>query len=714
MDRSGGLPCTNWLLTLEERDEHQYVEDDYVFIRERLPGSTWIGQIVHVQQTQPALDAKSPDHSIESGSQAGKTYHIAVILQESGGSFIVATSGPSMSGFTTEKATPTEISRLTPIDQLAFTTRIAKIAQLITSGRDKLKGFAHKLLREPWLREQLQETHHFGTLANTPNVLPIGQTLSRLDYVTLHCALLLDAKIGWPGAGLSSETSVAFKSKKLSGLEVCQAWTILANSGHLFGTFASERALLFQIDRDSKLRREIISRIGEHDANLRTECERRLQQSNLHQIFYVLAVWRACTRFDGEKLKTTLHLLRLFLCNQEEQQTRRLLWIFKFTRQVAYNIIHTCTYSGIRIDPLLSTNLQGLATLGPIIFDEYANEDIPISRLMDACDAYHAESTFASAEAASAVLAHIRSFKRWWGPHAEHDNSSKLDQLFKQPIDWPVTSAEELRHFLRLRLLGESTAWLPCVRSWWRADPEVWAESNFIITPSPRRSGLICDIYTGPNGLATRTAAHIATLLAQQCADSWTIDPPRETERNLWRSVALFGAQIFESILREGLSLRIDPVQAHGGHSGYAILVHDFERGRSRLVKLKGALMDEERAREIDALIEVSEKLVEHDKPWLLFLGRTKIVDANGRDTAEIDGLWAQFFEDRIQWTVAETKVVAQHGVTNQLQQKVLSCISVPVGEVEPGRIPGYKYAVASFAVRGNIEIRGGGVKVRT
>jgi len=687
-------PSLRWFISARVTGDNQppLKVSDYVRLDEPSSGRMWLGEVMFASVAPPPADPGDGGDSL--------TVDVVLLPELREGRCHIGSTGARTGELFARRASTEETSFIQNMTEVARLPLIANLARMRASAEGKVKGFARTLLDQPWIRDQLQKTYHFGSLVGTPALEPIGRLLSRYDYVVLHCALVLDAKLKWPGAGLSSVTEVTYgiEKKPLTGLEVCQSWAILLNLGHLFGTFGSERALFWQLEADRDLRRKILARIGSFNSQqLQRHCEQELYQSDLHHLFYVLAAWRICDATPAIR-ETGLNLIRMFLGEQRDQYMRRLRWIFKFSRQIAYNAIHSCMSGGVSTDVLLQRSITELPARDPIIFDDHTDEDIPLASLLNACDAYHGDATFVSAEAASSVLTHIRAFKKWWNLHGDQGdtNVQRLERLFLRPDDWPVITEGDLRHFVRLRLIGEHTEWLAHVRSWYGDDR--WGTANFLISPSPGQRGLICDVYAGSDGLSVNTICHMAKLLADDSKISWRTDHPTEVERKLWRSVAHFGARLFEDALREGFHLRLDPVNAKDGPSNYAILAPDFETGRARLIKpmlpIRG---DGDRARELDAMIDVSEKLITSNRPWLVFLARTKIV-GEGRAVADIDGLCAQFFDDHIEWTVLEFKVPGQGGAAGQLKEKTLACVRYEYDE--PQREDGTHYKCAYSKIR--------------
>ncbi|WP_438017245.1 hypothetical protein WMF18_41795 [Sorangium sp. So ce315] len=610
------------------------------------------------------------------------------------------------SGAIARKVSRTENPISASADSLVLAARLSRIGELRSHGNANIKGFAQELFHDASVAAQLRNIPHFGCLSTMESLQPLGSILSRHDYVAIHCALLFDAKLHWPGIGLSSPIS---KGSQISGLVACQSWAVLVNLGHLFGTFASERALFFLIARDPQVRHEIIKDIEMCNKELSQTCRALLEQRNLHRVFYVIASWRACKLLTGKRRRTCIELLNIFLAEYlqktEDPHLRRLFWAYKVTRQMAYNIAHASVLTSVAADALFGHDLPNVVSFGSITFDEYAGEDSPLVRLMDAFDSYHADQTFASDEAVSLVLGHIRSFKRWWRTHETKSVAERLTHLFSRPADWSDSQSTRLKHFLRLKLVGEQDSWISEVRAWLRggvvSDP--WGESNFMITPSPRRSGLVCDIYAGAGGLENRTVQHVAGRLADQSVRSWSVEPPGEVERSLWRSVALFGARLFDAYLKGSLRLQLEPVVARGGHFGYAILAPSFEQARDRFEAFRRMMQDEERAQELGAAFEHLSRQSLHGVPCLLFVARTRIVTSDGNKVADVDGLFASFRDDGVEWIIMETKALAQAGAAGQLEQKVLSCVSIPTTPVQNHRTTTQKIACASFLASKNL-----------
>jgi HD superfamily phosphohydrolase len=99
--------------------------------------------------------------------------------------------------------------------------------------------------------ERLKNIDQLGVIRNIYE----GAHHPRWEYVILQLYLInrlkkLDLA---KGLGLSSKTT-NFLNYRPSGAEILQIWILLLNSGHLPGTFASERGLLRTFKESAKLR----------------------------------------------------------------------------------------------------------------------------------------------------------------------------------------------------------------------------------------------------------------------------------------------------------------------------------------------------------------------------------------------------------------------------------------------------------------------------
>ncbi len=107
-------------------------------------------------------------------------------------------------------------------------------------------------------------------------------------------------------------------------------------------------------------------------------------------------------------------------------------------------------------------------------------------RVLESIDHYDAEILFRSPPAVNQILKHIDEFRRWWPPQERKSSfSTKVDELFAKPTQWPSSQPEVLNHFIKMHL-PSPIGWLNEVRLWRNDDNGnyPWEGSNFSIAPS--------------------------------------------------------------------------------------------------------------------------------------------------------------------------------------------------------------------------------------
>lgn len=516
---------------------------------------------------------------------------------------------------------------------------------IVEQGFRSAKGFAaHLLDARVWREAHLEKVPHFGAIA------PLFQpATTRRDYVGLVLGELLRIKKEHPQLGLSSASGVTFGNKQLSRLELAQTWAIGLNLGHLFATFSSERALLVHLAEDPAEQQEFLHQI---DPDLRPPCEDIVFSARLHRSFYALAAWRASALPGSATRGTLLASLAQYLLRDDDDPVA--VWAFRRARQLAYHRLHS--FSGLGSVVRLEDTDRLAAELLPdraIHFHEHSEEGNPLVPLLDRFDDYAQQAAFSRPEAAALVLAHNREFKQWWR-NAKQGGiplRRRVESLFQRPADWPRRDPRQLQPYVRLELPGEESDWLPMVLAW-QGDGRAWRSWHFLVTPFPRGRGLLCDVYW--DGQFSAPALRQAAIrLGELGVTSWSMAGDAEVRR-LWRSFARFGATVLQQCLKDNVRATIKPVGARGGSYGYALLGPDGARVASRMRTFLGRLRDEVRRRELRAVLESLQ--TESEDPCLVFLGNIEIVDGEGDQITDLDGVWAFFHEDYVQWNVLEHK----------------------------------------------------------
>jgi hypothetical protein len=157
-------------------------------------------------------------------------------------------------------------------------------------------------------------------------------------------------------------------------------------------------------------------------------------------------------------------------------------------------------------------------------------------------------------------------------------------------------------------------------------------------------------------------------MLADRCRDSWG-RPNDEASHDLWKSISLLGVRLFGQLLTPEVSAQLEPVPAAGPHATYALLTSSLEAGVARVEAVAVAVETDDRRRELTTLAHVRREMRPPDgTPWLAFLGKVHLIErASDRVVAELDGIFIDFFPDRVTWHFIETKVARQSGERRQL-----------------------------------------------
>ena len=555
--------------------------------------------------------------------------------------------------------TPTE--RADALKKAVVWTFRTQIAAETAGADEAAKGFSRVLLdAHPEISAHAAGVPHLGALSP---LAPLPAT--RWDYGRLLLRTLLEMKQRQPGLGLgSSNFGVTHGKAPLSGLEITQTWALLGGYGHLFGTFATERALLFVLDSTPALEQEFLRQLA---PEVRESAEVVVRERDMYRFFYVIAAWRV-SRWPGSATRTTsLQLLSPLLDPPNDAGWRKLTWAFRRARQIAYTRLHTMLGVDIASSPIpMSVAVRELRPLPQIGFlDESAEPTGAVSGLIDALDRFYGEVFFTSPAANERVLTHLRAFKVWWPLGASLQG--RIDALMSEPSNWPQIGSFKDTHFARLQVPDSGIGWTNEVRHWLARPKEIWTKGNFVITPSRRRTdGNVIDLYVdgAPN---CELVAHVAEILAERNEATWSATPASEASRRLWRSIAGFFLRLFQLLLPPTRLAHLEPVAATDG-IGLAIAAKSVTSGCGRLHDFARRVEDDGRKIELDALREASLQFGNRGDVWMSFLGRLRILDEDsGRQLQEFDGVFAFIDPKRVEWHFIEHKDGDPAGMRGQL-----------------------------------------------
>lgn len=530
-------------------------------------------------------------------------------------------------------------------------------------------GFPKALLAEdPWLADQLRATPHFGAIR--------APKATRWDYALLVNAELLRFKKEFAGFGLGCSAIELPSGITLTGLELTQCWSLLSSAGHLFGTFATERAILFELFREPTSKPLFLAGVA---PELRPLSEAVLDSHRLIDFYYALTSWRISRVPMTDPRRADLgRIWAEFLRERAATSTPSpLLWSFRSARRLAYNRLHTYLGVGPPVDVVSHEEVtRAMSPWRELGFEPLlVAESSLLAPLLDAADAYQWEHHFAGPEVAADVLAHVRSFRRWWKKRS-HDLPAAIDALFAAPSapapwcppDWQPIDHRAVQSFARLKIPRDGREWLEEV-SEWLAHDEAWSAGNFLVAPragvGPGGGGLLVDVYTAagtlPEPLLLRA---VATRLATYCEQSWgSVAGP--LERELWRSITVFGLKALALLVKPTVRPMLHPVEIDasvsggGGHVGYG-LIAEPTLACARAKELTGQVKSRDRRRELLAAASLAAETASRHAgaPMLLLLGSTLLVDADkaNKPRAEFDGVWAFFERHRVTWYLLEHK----------------------------------------------------------
>jgi hypothetical protein len=556
------------------------------------------------------------------------------------------------------------------------------------------KGFALRLIEDRGLfADDLDSTPHLGCLAS---VSPVPAT--RLDYVALNLRTLLELKKRFPTLGLgSTNLHVEHDGHKLTGLEIAQSLVILLNAGHLFGTFATERGLLFMLDSDPAVEQDLLAAVPE---KLRPWAGKILRDRNLYRFFYVLAAVRISDLDCNAMTKLTLiDVLACFDPEGTHGPGEKLVWAFRRSRQLAYQRMHSLMQLGLSFEQDgYSEVLGGLRDSDLFAYDE-DNPPPLIQDVLDALDRLHAETIFTSPDAAALVLGHLREFRSWWEDQQARDIPpiDRVRSLWSRPDDWPSNPTQELQHYCRLKFPAGTMSWPTEVRSW-RGNGPFWdGSATFLLTPAPRPDGnMLFDIYS-VGGIKVRARYDIASELATRNRATWD-SASHGDSRIVWRSIATFAARMLQEVISARTRVHLEPMKATGEHVGYAMACVGVEPGCSKLLEIANCLVEENRREELKALVQLRRDC-EPEGPftWITFIGKLWLIDADsGKALAEIDGLWVDLTPKSVVWTVIEHKGGRGRGRVAQLE-KAAELITLEAGKLDLINLSQGSVAVREF-----------------
>lgn len=566
-------------------------------------------------------------------------------------------------------------------------TAIARyqLQQVAPNGLAAAKGRAAALLSEELVQSGLSNTAHLGALAA---LSPVRAT--RLDYVALILDQLLQLKESKAVGGLSSrpnEWSVGTR------LELMQCWAILHNWGHLFGTFATERGLVFQLDADPSFQNQLMSDANLHE-RLRNPVREAMARRNLHHAFYSLACLRASTELSGRLRNDACTALAVFFEHQRNRTVEHEL--YRRVRRLAYQRLHSIMRLERACDFATAPAAVTELTEGRELRNDGEAPVPPLVSLLEGFDRYHNQEIFSSPRAAAYVLNHNRALKWWWERQPPADALQRVRTLYSRPSDWPLEEPDDLKHWARIRYSGDASRWVDEVREW--AKNCEWSNGNFLVSPLPDSRGLTCDLYVGSSvpGPSPPMYLGVSRALASKCMTGLTRSSGDE---ELGRSLGRLVSRCLGELLLPDNIVELERAPGMGA-AGWAVSLLGADAARE-LKRLTEQVGDEKRKAELRGLVADMERHPP-DAGAVVFcvIGRTRLLDEeSGAEKKELDGVWAVLDNDSVTWRFIEEKSSRRTGRESQLSD-LQALLRAEI--TRPERLDGYPdVAVTSCVWRG-------------
>lgn len=253
---------------------------------------------------------------------------------------------------------------------------------------------------------RMREMDQLGVIRNVYE----GAHHSRWEYVMTQLSLVY--KLSTPdetsgikpmkGWGLSY--GVNFDGIKISGADIIQTWVLLLNSGHLHGTFSSEKALLKCLKKDKTLKRTM--KRGLSDSQVRSYLDEIIESEDIygiHKIFSFFFLERF-KHYDPEFVDLLFKVLKFYCFEQTKYAEKRenLRYVFKRLRHVSYLFLDA-QYGPTPLDfdfPAIFMNL-------PDYLDELLDSNSALVKTLYSLDNFLAKEVYHSPYSMRAHIDHV-------------------------------------------------------------------------------------------------------------------------------------------------------------------------------------------------------------------------------------------------------------------------------------------------------------------
>jgi hypothetical protein len=292
----------------------------------------------------------------------------------------------------------------------------------------------YKLLDHYGHIDRLRIIDQLGVIRNVYE----GAHHSRWEYVMLQLSLIYklsverdekDTKLA-AGLGLSSN-NIPFLGKYPTGAEILQIWTLLFNSGHLPGTFATERALLRCCKKDSEFRLALLNGLP-HEENIKDYFKKLLEEEDIYSFQKILVLfhlqrYRRHKYNKSEFIEFLYDIIRFYIFPSEEhpENQKNLKFLFKRIRQISYLFLDF-QYGPIPIDFDLGSIFVNIQDYIPMLFREH---DSPMVSALDSLEKLLSTNMYHSADSIRELGIHVKRTKQILDKHKKEYKLCKISGL---------------------------------------------------------------------------------------------------------------------------------------------------------------------------------------------------------------------------------------------------------------------------------------------
>lgn len=184
--------------------------------------------------------------------------------------------------------------------------------------------------------ERLKRVSQLGLISRVFH----GAHHPRWEYVAVTIKLIELAKSHVSSVALSSNVDVG--GEKVSKTELAKIWTLLLATGHLPWTFVAEREFLYHLKRSRRLKAQFLA--GLPTERLRTVAKRILRTENPYRAHYLIAMYRMASwarnqpAADAARLKAFWEQCLLLYIDPPADDVKlvRLIEVFRRIRTLAF------------------------------------------------------------------------------------------------------------------------------------------------------------------------------------------------------------------------------------------------------------------------------------------------------------------------------------------------------------------------------------------